>query len=384
MPWAAPEAGPRISDAWEVPPRTTWPTRVIAFIGAPAELMDRLARAILPFVPGFFSATLVLAGLLAFQTVQAASETSAVDAARPRPESTSVADLTSRPDAFWVTFEALVSGPHADNSGYISDVVVYYDTAAEPHDREGRRFDDDLPPERILVPGYDGVRRFFYVLRDPDDPSVTIMARSEREAVGLGTRTIAARVLPGASGAIRLAELGSIDDAPPDSPARRPGEVSDQDEVIVLTGRFSDGRLTTCSPTDDDLCSDGEAYSYTVTGDDGLEVSVISPHAPGTAPVRLTGIISWDPSALEVIYSEQDVITALDGAAPPDTWLFEEGVEPPVQEVSFAGAIVLGALATLLLASWLAARGRDRLVRRARASSLKDGVVGAVTSSAGG
>lgn len=268
-----------------------------------------------------------------------------------------------------MTFEALVSGPEADNSTYVTDRPVYVYPAAEAHDREGRLFGDHLPPERIQVPGYDGVRRHFYVLRDPDVPSAAIMARSVRDAAEFRTRAIPARVLSAPpDGPVLLVELAGMAAVPSDSPQRRPAEVSVQDQVITLIGRFSDGRPATCPPGDETVCPEGQVYSYTVTDDDGGEVSVISPHAPDRLPVRLTGIMQWDPSALDAIYAERQVIAALDGAVPPGSWLIEDGASPIFQEASFADAIVLGALAAVLLGSWLAARARDRLSRRRRAA----------------
>lgn len=337
--------------------------RLLGLLAFPAQPLDRVSQAVLPFLPRALGASLLVVALLAFVAFRSAEETSATIAARPLPQATSVSALVDDTNAYWVTLDALVSGPHADNGSYLTGVKLYQYTEAEAHDLTGLTYLEHLPPEREEVPGHDGVLRYFYVLRDPADPSAAIMARSVRDADQFRTRTITARVLPSEGDRVpRLVELDSTPaGAPPEGPQRQPSDVSAADDVVVLTGRFSDGQPTECDASGAVACPDGKGYEYTVSDATGGEVKVVSPHAPEALPVRLMGTLNWDPTALEAIYGEQPVETALTGTRHPESWLFEDGDAPVIPDVSYTGAIIPAVLAALMFLSWLAARAKDAL-----------------------
>lgn len=336
--------------------------RLLGLLAIPAQALDRLGRVVLPFLPRRLGASVLVMALLAFLAFQSAEATSATIAARPQPQPTSVSALVDDANAYWVTLQALVSGPHADNGSYLTGVKLYKYTEAEAHDLTGLTYLEHLPPEREDVPGHDGVLRYFYVLRDPGDPSEAIMARSVRAADQFRTRTITARVLSTeADGVPRLAELDATSAAaPPGSPHRQPSDVSAADGIIVLTGRFAGGRPITCQPSEAVACQEGRGYEYTVSGA-GSTVTVVSPHAPDALPVQLSGTLGWDPNALEAIYAEQPVKSALAGTRHPESWLFEDGDAPVIPQVSYLDAIFLTGLAALLLLGWLAARTQETL-----------------------
>ncbi|MBA2570484.1 MAG: hypothetical protein H0V04_04815, partial [Chloroflexi bacterium] len=158
--------------------------RLVAILGYPAHLIDRVARSALPFLPARFPSVLPVVALFGFVALQWWQTAAATDAQRRGPEPASVAAIVAGTDWDWVTFDALVSGPHADSSVYADedDGPHYYRILNEAHDREGRRLGEDAPPGLLQLPEADGIPRWFYVLRDPQDPTAAVVARSARDA----------------------------------------------------------------------------------------------------------------------------------------------------------------------------------------------------------
>lgn len=261
--------------------------RLIDIVALPARTVDGIWSRLVPVLRRF-PASLVIAALLVVMVAQEVQRKDAAVAAMPLPERTSISALADARGQFWVTLPALISGPHADSGIYREDRSVYYRVIDEPHDAEGRGFSEQAPPGLLRLPQGDGLLRYLYVLRDPLDPTMAMVALSSSDGDLVRARTVATRVVSAAGEELRLVEL---DDPPAELaaaglPTRHPGDVQEHDDVVLLTGRFAEGRPTSCRSAIADACSDGVAYEYHVLDDSGGDVIVVSRHPPDALRCR--------------------------------------------------------------------------------------------------
>ena len=169
--------------------------RVAAMIGYLGHRVDRIIGRLLGFLPFRVPGAVLVASLLIALAWSSAIATNEAIDARPRPLSTSVADLVAEERNAWVEVSGLLSGPHLDNSIYASDDVRYLRVLDEPHDHQV------IHGEVLVEPGWrrqtivpltrgDGVTRWFYVLRDPDSTADALVVRSARNAEAIRTRSV--------------------------------------------------------------------------------------------------------------------------------------------------------------------------------------------------
>lgn len=298
--------------------------RLLTYVGFVAHAVDRGAAYLLWFVPFRVPVALLLAALLAFGAWQSLASAQALEASLPSPAPSSVRAIVGGERPAWIRFDALVSGPFYDSRSYA--------------------------PEAPIV-------RYYYVLRDPSDPRLALVARSERLPEQLRRRTIVARVesnpaavaaaldrLPEPSVEVdperHLVELPA--DGATDPPGATPSRLGDA-EVVRLTGDFVSSACVSgaCPP---------DAFAYLVTDADA-GVVVASPHGPDALPVTVTGIVTTDRFRMTQVLGDTPLAAALAGTEHPTTQLLVEGAAPMLPEVSYVTAVMLGVGAAVLLAS---------------------------------
>jgi hypothetical protein len=253
----------------------------------------------------------------------------------------------------------------------------------------------------------------FYLLSDPADPTAGMVVRSPLDDDRFRRRTLAATAVDDpAFVAAALDELGAaaqgwrvdqdryLDEtatgSPPDGNPRPPSEaVSDVDagETVLVTGSVvSPGSASACGDPSG-ACGDASPRVY-LLADPEADGAVLlrSPHQPDAVPAELTGLL---------LAPNQNVSAEMEGDWLTDERatlrqrprrIFFDGQVPPFFPPNFAGAIVGGTLAALLLASTLVGYPRFRRDRVARPPSehdtagldgLQAGATGRVTTTHG-
>ncbi|MGH2444854.1 MAG: hypothetical protein ACRDGD_02260 [Candidatus Limnocylindria bacterium] len=318
--------------------------RALALVGAVAHGVNQMVARLLPFLPQRLPGALLVATILAAGSVLAVRATSEAIASRPEPTPLPLGEVIEGNVNEWITVRGLLSGPHVDNSLYADTDVHFVRIRDDPHDRE----DPELVPPGarttiFRLGGSDGVPRWFYVLRDPEDPARGIIVRSPREGRQIRDRAIRARVVGRHEGVPLLVEIGlaSVDgDERPDTGAAL---ASPNGEVIVA-GVFADGAET-----------DADTWRYRLEDPtDGATLAFVdASHPPDALPVELSGLVATDAYHLDLVLETDEMDAALAGVAHSDSRLFLDGVGPLLPETSYLPAALLGGAAGFLLLSQL-------------------------------
>jgi hypothetical protein len=300
-------------------------TRADALLGWLAHAIGRLVGSIIWFAPRGVPWALVIAALLSLGGWRSVEDARAATATQPRPEPVGLADVVDLRATGWVATSTIVRGPFLDSSAYGAPI-----------------------------------QRWYYLLIDPADDTVAVIARSPERLEERRTRTIVARVEtdPG-SVADALGELDAtglrvdpdrylveLADRRPtvligDAVATPSGRGLDRPEV-VLRGSFDAARPAV----------DGEGWEYLVS-DRARAVIVRSPFAPDALPVDVWGVPATDAVRAEQAAAVPALEAALAGRRLPERRLLAEGVTPPIPEVSYLPAMLLAGLALLLVIGWL-------------------------------
>ena len=300
-------------------------TRAAALVGWLAYAIGRLLRGIIWFAPRGVPWALVVAALLGFGAWRSVVDTRATAATLPRPEPVGLADVVDLRAIGWVGTSSIVQGPFLDSSSYGAPV-----------------------------------QRWYYLLTDPLDDAVAMVARSPERLEERRLRTIVARVEidPAAvAGALRGLEAGALRV----DPDRYLVELADQrpsaltgETIASPTGRgLEPGQVVLRGSFDEAReAADGDGWEYLAI-DQGRAVVVRSPYAPDALPVDVWGVATTDAVRTEQAAAVPELQEALDGRRLPDTRLLAEGVTPPLTEVSYLPAMVLAALAAIILIGWL-------------------------------
>ena len=300
-------------------------SRAGALLGWLANAIGRLVGGIIWFAPRGVPWALVIAALLvvgAWRSVEAARATFV---AQPRPEPVSLADVVELGAIGWVGTSSIVRGPYLDSSSYGAPV-----------------------------------QRWYYLLLDPSNDAVAMVARSTERLEERRTRTIVARVdADPSSVASALDELPAggltvnpdlylveLADRRPtvltgDAIASPAGEGLQPGEVL-LRGSFVEARRA----------ADGDGWEYLVA-DRGRAVVVRSPHPPDAMPVDVWGVATTDQVRAQQAAAVPELQAVLGDRRLPERRLLAEGVTPPLPQISYLPAMVLAALAAILIIGWL-------------------------------
>ncbi|MGI8998431.1 MAG: hypothetical protein ACR2GO_01820, partial [Candidatus Limnocylindria bacterium] len=245
---------------------TALTSRAAAGVGWLAHTIGRLVGSIIWFAPRGVPWALVVALLLAFGAWRSIDAARLATATQPRPEPVGLAAVVDVRAIGWVGTASIVRGPYLDSRVYGASV-----------------------------------QRWYYLLIDPNDDSVAMVARSTERLEERRTRTIVARVKedPAAvATAIAGRDAGGravdplrylvelADTRPPvligasiATPARMDVDAGE----IVLRGSFDQGRPA----------GDGEGWEYLVN--DGTDAVIVrSPHPPDALPVDIWGVATTD------------------------------------------------------------------------------------------
>ncbi len=351
--------------------------RVAAMIGYLGHRVDRIIGRLLGFLPFRVPGAVLVASLLIALAWSSAIATNEAIAARPRPLSTSVADLVAEERNAWVEVSGLLSGPHLDNSIYASDDVRYLRVLDEPHDHQV------IHGEVLVEPGWrrqtivpltrgDGVTRWFYVLRDPDSTADALVVRSARNAEAIRTRSVRVTSAGTVDGLPLLIEVGDaaqadaeagVDDVRDDQPTTIRATLHDADEVECSGGS---------------ACVDGVAWRYRVS-DAASPASVAwleSPHAPDALPITLAGVTTTDAVKMRTVLAAEPMRAALAGLRHPTATVLADGVGPILPSASYVVPAVLGGLAGLLILSAAIGYPIFRQERRTQVTPSSRPVVG--------
>jgi hypothetical protein len=314
--------------------------RAAAIVGWLAHAISRLAGSIAWFAPRGVPWALLMAALLAVGAWQSVEAADAIVAEQPRPQAVGLADVVDSRVTGWVGTSSIVRGPYLDSASYGAPV-----------------------------------QRWYYLLLDPRDDSVGMVARSPERLEERRTRTIVARVeSDGAAVAAAAAALDAgalrvdpdrylvelVDRRPStltgDAVATPAGRGLDRAEV-VLRGTFAAARET----------ADG-AWEYVVS-DGGRAVIVRSPYPPDALPVDVWGVAATDPVRAEQAAAVPELERMLGDRRLPERRLLAEGVTPPIPEASYLPAMLMAAMATILVIGWLI--GYPLFLRRASSRMVR-------------
>jgi hypothetical protein len=306
--------------------------RLAAVLGGFTHVAAAAARSALWFAPRAIPWGLVVAGLLGVAAWQALEAARSAEAAQPRPLASGLAPVVDGEANGWVALQALVSGPHLDSTAYGAPVL-----------------------------------RFYYVLFDPADPAVAMVARSLERLEERRTRTVVVDVRRDPQ-----AVAAALDDLPteeilvdPDrylvERAERPSSLAEGDIAppaglpdpparAVVQGDWVAARPVPCS--DGETCPGGRAWEYLVTGP-GRGVVVRSPYPPDALPVDVWGVAATDPQRVRQALDLPAVQSAIGDRRHPSARLLADGAAPLTFPVSYVAPIVLGAAAGLLAVGWL-------------------------------
>jgi hypothetical protein len=299
--------------------------RAAALVGWLAHATGRLVGGIIWFAPRGVPWAVVIAGLLAVGAWRSVEDARATAAAQPRPEPVGLADVVDLRAIGWVGTSSIVRGPFLDSSSYGAPV-----------------------------------QRWYYLLTDPLDDGVAMVARSPERLEARRSRTIVARVeIDPAAVATALSGLhaGTLRVDPDrylvELADRRPSILTGdaiasptgrglQPGDVVLRGSFVDARPA----------ADGDGWEY-LASDQGRAVVVRSPYPPDALPVDVWGVATTDRVRAAQAAAVPELRDALGGRRLPERRLLAEGVTPPLSEVSYLPAMVMAALAAILVIGWL-------------------------------
>ncbi len=319
----------RIAGGFRMPGRPAGPmshllVRAAAVAGWLAHAVGRLAGTIAWFAPRGVPWALLIAALLAVGAWRSVEAATATVAQQPRPQPVGLADVVDSRVTGWVGTSSIVRGPYLDSASYGAPV-----------------------------------QRWYYLLIDPRDDSVGMVARSPQRLEARRTRTIVARVESDRAavaaatasldaGALRVDPdryLVELADRRPstltgDAVATPAGRGLERSEV-VLRGTFASASET----------ADG-AWEYLVS-DGGRAVIVRSPYPPDALPVDVWGVAATDRVRAQQAADVPDLQRTLGDRRLPERRLLAEGVTPPIPEASYLPAMLMAAMATILAIGWL-------------------------------
>ncbi len=314
--------------------------RFAAVLGSIAHGIRSFAASILSLVGLQGLARFVvpaLVALLAVSAVQSAMTTAAILDDRPQVTEATLAEVAAfdggRGESIWFQFDAL-----ADATSHASSA----DTGT-----------------------------FFFLARDPEDPSRGILARTSRGDAFFRQRTVGAALVDdpeavadalGAVGGVGgltvdgtryLDETESTGD--PDE-AFLPSQLSDEaaGSSVLVTGRVvSPGQFAACALPQG--CEGEDARWWYVLADPEGPASILlrSPHPPTDIPVQLQGLFLRDTFDLAPVL-ESEWFASIEADVPTNRAL-NAGTAPPVTvETSWLPAILAAVFAAILLVSFLA------------------------------
>ena len=300
-------------------------SRAAALVGWLAHSIGRLLGGIIWFAPRGIPWALVIAALLGVGAWRSVEDARATAATLPRPEPVGLTDVVDLRAIGWVGTSSIVHGPFLDSSSYGAPV-----------------------------------QRWYYLLIDPLDDTVAMVARSPERLEERRLRTIVARVdvdpaaVAGAldgldAGALRVDPDRYLVELADQRPSALTGETIAsptgrglEPGQVVLRGSFVDARQA----------ADGNGWEY-LASDQGRAVVVRSPYPPDALPVDVWGVATTDRVRTQQAAAVPELQDALDGRRLPDTRLLAEGVSPPLTEISYLPAMILAALAAILIIGWL-------------------------------
>lgn len=299
--------------------------RAAALAGWLAHGVGRLVGGIVWFAPRGAPWALVIAALLAVGAWRSVEDARATTATQPRPEPVGLADVVDLRAIGWVGTSSIVRGPFLDSSSYGAPV-----------------------------------QRWYYLLVDPTDDSVALVARSPERLEERRVRTIVARVEvdPAAvAAALSGLEAGAMTVDPDrylvEVATRRPSVLTG-DAIASPTGRglqpgevLLRGTFAVARPA-----ADGDGWEY-LASDQGRAVVVRSPYPPDALPVDVWGVATTDRVRAQQAAAVPELQDALGGRRLPDRRLLAEGVMPPLPQVSYLPAMIMAALAVVLVVGWL-------------------------------
>ncbi len=299
--------------------------RAAALTGWLAHSIGRLAGAIVWFAGRGVPWALVIAALLGFGAWQTVEAGRAASAAQPRPEPVSLADVVDLRATGWVGTSSIVRGPFLDSSSYGAPV-----------------------------------QRWYYLLIDPTDDSVAMVARSASRLEERRTRTIVASVASDPT-AVAEALAGLHPGTVTVDPDRYLVELADRrpsvltgDDIATPAGRglgpgevVLRGEFVEAAPA-----ADGEGWLYLVS-DGARGVVVRSPYSPDALPVDVWGVATTDRVRAQQAAEVPALQAALGGRRLPERRLLAEGVSPPLPTISYLPAMILAVLSMILVIGWL-------------------------------
>lgn len=313
--------------------------RLLAVIGSIAFGIRQFIGSLLSFVGlrqlARFAVPALIVALVAASVISA-RDTAAILEARPEVQRTTLAEVASSDDpsgSIWFEFDAVMA-------------ESFFSTPAD-------------------------LGTFFYLARDPEDPSTGLIVRSALNDAFIRQRVLTANLVADeaivADAMERLAPLSSgfdVDGArfldevafggEPEE-AFLPSELGEEPDgsEVVVTGRVVTPATHSACATDDGCEGDDAAWFYYLADPEGGATIILrSPHPPDATPVRLQGLYARDTFDLAPVL-ESDWYASLDADVPTDR-AFAAGRRPPVLvEASWAPTIIFAALALLLLASQL-------------------------------
>ncbi|MGH2401835.1 MAG: hypothetical protein ACRDE6_03925, partial [Candidatus Limnocylindria bacterium] len=299
-------------------------TRAAALVGWLAHATGRLLGSIAWFAPRGVPWAVLVAALMAVGAWRSVEAANAIVAQQPRPQPVGLADVVDSRVTGWVGTSSIVRGPYLDSASYGAPV-----------------------------------QRWYYLLIDPRDDSVGMVARSPARLEERRTRTIVARV---ESDPAAVAAAGAALDAGPlrvdpdrylvELAERRPSTLTG-DEVATPAGRGLDRREVVLRGTFGKAREtvDG-AWEYLVS-DGGRAVIVRSPYPPDALPVDVWGVAATDRVRAEQAAAVPELQRMLGDRRLPERRLLAEGVTPPIPAASYLPAMLLAGLATILVIGWL-------------------------------
>lgn len=288
--------------------------------------LQALARFVVP----------ALIALLAINAVQSALTTAAILDARPEVTQATLPEVAAfdgeRGESIWFQFDAL------------TDTT----SLATPAD----------------------VGSFFFLARDPEDPSRGILARSSRGDGFFRQRAMGAELIedPDAVGDALTAVggLGGLDidvaryldeiEAGGDADqAFVPSQLGDEPAgtSVLVAGRIvSPVQLSACA-VEAGCEGDDARWWYVLADPEGPSAIMLrSPHPPTDIPVRLQGLFLRDTFDLAPVL-ESDWFASIDAEVPTNRALAAGSAPPITVEASWLPAIIAGVVAAVLLASLL-------------------------------
>ena len=310
--------------------------RLLAVLGSIAFGIRQLFASLLSFVGlrelARFGVPLVIVALAA-ATVISARDTAAILADRPEVQHTTLADVAALEDptgSIWFEFDAVM----AESS--------------------------------LAAPA-----AFFYLARDPEDPSTGLLVRSSLGDAFIRQRVLTARIvadpdvvagavealgrLPGGFDLEESRFLDEVDFGGEPDEAFIPSQLAEEpdDSQPLVTGRVVTPATYAACAVETGCDGEDAAWFYFLADPEGGDAMILrSPHPPDAQPVRLQGLYARDTFDLAPVL-DSDWYASLDADVPTDR-AFAAGSRPPIAvEASWVPTIVFGILTLLLLASQL-------------------------------